>query len=67
MPGLFACSQMITCFQAGKPFLYDSFAMGQRVLTGAWTQARLNAEIAARKVRFEKVDPLVGLVTTIHD
>ena len=41
LPGPAFCPTMSVCFRAGKSFVYDQFAMDQRVATGFWSIRRL--------------------------
>jgi hypothetical protein len=52
-PGNISCRSMSVCYTAGKEFVYDEFAMSQRVATGAWTTSQLKSEIQNRNIRFE--------------
>ena len=56
IPGPVSCTLMTVCRRAGKTFVYDSFAMSQRVKTGVLTANELTAEVAARMIRFEPID-----------
>jgi len=61
IPGLVVCDYELPCRSAGKPLVYDNFAVTARVATGGMS-AREVAEIAAaRKIRFEKVDRRVDV------
>ncbi|MGZ3366210.1 MAG: hypothetical protein ACXU8Y_15960 [Caulobacteraceae bacterium] len=53
LPGPAFCPTMSVCFRAGKSFVYDSFAMDQRVATGFWSAARLERARAIAGVRTE--------------
>ena len=53
--GPVSCSVMTVCYLAGKSFIYDDFAMAQRVATGTWTDDRLKKEVMAQQVRFETI------------
>jgi hypothetical protein len=56
IPGPAVCPVMTVCRRAGKPFVFDAFAVGQRVKTGKMSQAELNRCIQAGRIRFEEVD-----------
>ena len=51
-----SCSVMLICYWAGKPFVWDDFAMRQRVATGRWTEAELKRQARLHRIRFEKID-----------
>ena len=51
------CSVMTVCYRAGKPFVFDDFAIGQRVRTGRWSAERVVGDPAWQAIRFESVDP----------
>jgi hypothetical protein len=57
LPSNVVCPTQLVCFLARKPFLYDAFAIDQRVLTGTWTQARRDAAIADTGLVFIETDP----------
>ena len=42
--------------RAGKPFVYDHFAVGQRIEARQGTQAEVNWRMAAADTGFEEVD-----------
>jgi hypothetical protein len=56
LPDPVFCSIGTVCFRAGRSFAYDDFLIGQRVLTGAWSKARLRKTIEQHAVRLEIVD-----------
>jgi len=56
MSGAIVCNIGTVCRLAGQPFLLDSFAQYQRLLTGTISAAELNARIAARGLRMEMID-----------
>ena len=56
VPGKVSCTVMLVCYWAGKPFVWDSFALEQRVATGKWTQAELNRQARASGIRFVKIE-----------
>lgn len=64
LPGNVACDAFIVCYYAGKKFVYDDFAMDQRVATGRWNSELLKTEIASHAIRFEKVSPLTKWQST---
>ena len=57
IPGPVVCPVMTVCRRAGKPFVFDAFAVQQRVETGKLSQEELNRRIGALGIRFEQVDP----------
>jgi hypothetical protein len=57
IPGPVVCDVPTIARRAGKPFVYDAFAVSQRIKTGKLTQAEADRRIAAAGIRFEKVDP----------
>ncbi len=56
IPGNVSCSVMLVCYWAGKPFVWDDFAMKQRVATGKWTEEELKRRVLASRIRFETID-----------
>lgn len=56
LPGPVSCSIRTVCYLAGKGFVYDDWAMGQRVATGAASQEQIDAEVKRQGIRFEQVD-----------
>ena len=61
IPGPVACSVMAVCRWAGKPFLYDRFAVEQRVATGRISQSVIDEQVHSLGIRFETIDPLTDL------
>ena len=61
IPGLVVCEYEIVCRSAGKPLVYDHFAVSQRLGTGEMSSQEMYAIAAARKIRFEKVDRRVDV------
>jgi len=55
LPGKVSCTVTLVCYWAGKPFVWDSFAMKQRVATGKWTQTELDKRARASGIRFEEI------------
>ncbi len=60
MPGAIVCNIATVCRLAGKPFLYDTFAQHQRLLTGKISAAEYNAQIVAHGLRNETIDERAG-------
>ena len=56
IPGSISCSVMLVCYWAGKPFVWDDFAMRERVATGRWTEAELKRQARLHRIRFETID-----------
>jgi hypothetical protein len=56
MPGSVSCSVMLVCYWAGKPFVWDDFAMRERVATGRWAEAELKRQARLHRIRFETID-----------
>jgi hypothetical protein len=56
IPGDVACTIMMVCRMAGKPFVLDGFNVNQRLRAGRLTQEEVDRAIAARNLRFELVD-----------
>jgi len=56
IPAPVACSVMSVCRRAGKPFVFDAFAVDQRVKTGNLSKEELDRLIHAQGIRFEQVD-----------
>jgi len=53
IPGKVYCTTTIVCFWAGKAFVYDPWAMGQRVATGRWSRERLDRALALAAIKTE--------------
>ena len=56
MQASISCSVMLVCYWAGKPFVWDNFAMRERVATGRWTDAELKRQARLHRIRFETID-----------
>jgi hypothetical protein len=56
MPGPVVCPVMTLCRRAGKPFVFDAFAVDQRVRTGRLSSDELQRRIRAQGIRFEQID-----------
>ncbi len=56
MQGNVSCSVMLVCYWAGKQFVWDDFAMRERVATGKWTGAELKRQARLHHIRFETID-----------
>ncbi len=54
--GNVSCSIAIACYWAGKPFVWDGFALSQRVATGRWTKQQLDKRAREAKIRFVQID-----------
>jgi hypothetical protein len=54
--GKVSCTVTLVCYWAGKPFVWDDFAMKQRVSTGRWTQDEVDRRARANNIRFETID-----------
>jgi hypothetical protein len=54
LPGLVSCSVMTVCYLAGKPFVFDDFAVRQRLATRHISTAEYQASILG--IHFEPVD-----------
>jgi hypothetical protein len=62
IPGSVVCvSVLLACRFAGKPFVYDSFIVGQHVATGRISQCEVTEKINDRKIRFETIDQRADL------
>ena len=57
IPDPVACSFQSICFLAGKAFVYNNFAVDQRIATGRSTEKEMRE--ATRGIRFETVDERV--------
>ena len=57
MPGPVVCPVITLCRRAGKPFVFDAFAVDQRVKTGKLSPDELERRIRAQGIRFERIDP----------
>jgi hypothetical protein len=51
MPGPVACSNLVLCRMAGKPFVYDHFYATQLIATGRMTEAELKARLESAGIR----------------
>ena len=56
LPGSVSCSVMLVCYWAGKPFVWDDFAIRERVATGKWTEAEKKRQARLHHIRFETID-----------
>jgi hypothetical protein len=56
LPDPVFCSIGTVCFRAGRSFAYDEFLIGQRLVTGTWSEAQLRKTIEQHAVRLETVD-----------
>ena len=56
MPGPVVCPVMTVCYRAGKPFVFDAFAVDQRLKTGKLSPAELKRRIGELGIRFVEVD-----------
>jgi Dolichyl-phosphate-mannose-protein mannosyltransferase len=54
--GNVSCSVTIVCYWAGKAFVWDAFALAQRVATGQWSQQQLDRRAREARIRFENID-----------
>ncbi|HEY1746876.1 MAG TPA: glycosyltransferase family 39 protein [Xanthobacteraceae bacterium] len=61
MPGLVVCDYQMPCRSAGKPMLFDQFAVTERVNTGQMTAHEVGEIAAARGIRFEQIDRRVDV------
>lgn len=53
LPGRVFCTTATVCFRAGKSFVYDEFAIYQRVVTGVWADAERTRKLASARIRME--------------
>ena len=51
MPGPVACSNLVLCRMAGKPFVYDHFYATQLIATGRMTATELKARLESAGIR----------------
>jgi hypothetical protein len=51
IPGSIACSNLVLCRMAGKPFVYDHFYVTQLIATGRMTAAELEARLKSAGIR----------------
>jgi hypothetical protein len=56
MPGPIACSNLVVCRMAGKPFVYDHFYVSQLLKTGRRNGGDINAAMNARGIVIEPID-----------
>lgn len=61
LQGPVACSVMMVCRRAGKPFLFDDFYVAQLMATGRVSSSVIDQRIRALGLRFETIDPLADL------
>jgi hypothetical protein len=61
IPGLVVCDYQMPCRSAGKPMVFDQFAVTERVATGQMSAHEVGEIAAARKIRFEHVDRRVDV------
>jgi hypothetical protein len=61
IPDPVVCSSPVVCQRAGKAFVIDEFAVGQRVKTGRLSAAELKAREQALGARFVRVDDRVSI------
>jgi hypothetical protein len=61
IPSSVVCDYQMPCRSAGKPMLFDQFAVTERVGTGQMTRQEVAEIAAARGIRFEKIDPRVDV------
>jgi hypothetical protein len=54
--GKISCSVMLICYWAGKPFVWDPFAVQQLVATGKWSQQEYERRVHESGIRFEAID-----------
>lgn len=57
MPGLVACSNLVVCRAAGKPFVYDHFKTMMMVETGMLTYAELGELTRRKGIVKDETDP----------
>jgi len=57
MPGNVSCSNMTVCRAARKAFVFDGFAVRQRLQLGLMSEESLCHAVAANGLSFTKVDP----------
>jgi len=62
IPGPVVCSVMLVCRMAGRPFLFDAFAVSQRIATGYASSAEIDERVRLLGLHFETVDPRTALV-----
>lgn len=56
MPGPVACSVVTVCRWAGKPFLYDRFALHDRIVTGHLSEDEVERRRRALGIRLVEID-----------
>jgi hypothetical protein len=56
IPGPVACSIMLVCRWAGKPYVWDSFWMEQRAETTNTPFSEIESQARAQGIRFETID-----------
>lgn len=56
LQGNVSCSLVLICYWADKQFVWDDFAMRERVATGRWTEAELKRQVRLHRIRFETID-----------
>lgn len=58
------CTILTVCRLAGKPFVFDLFALEERLKKGIVTPAQLDAKATAMGLRYETIDPRAGAAST---
>jgi hypothetical protein len=56
IPGPVVCDALSISRRAGKPFVYNEFAVMERIITGKLTRAEADRRILTAGIRFEQVD-----------
>jgi hypothetical protein len=56
MTGAVRCSVTTVCYRAGKQFVFDEFAVPERILTGQWSPEVVDEKIREQAIQFEAVD-----------
>ena len=51
LPDPVSCSTTTVCFRAGKRFVYDEFAMDERVLAGHWSEAQRQRKLVSAGIK----------------
>jgi hypothetical protein len=63
MPTPVACTNLVVCRAAGKPFVYDAFKMEQMIETGTWTP--IEAITRRQRIVLDTTDPRAN-ATSLH-
>jgi hypothetical protein len=67
IPGPVVCENVpLACHFADKPFVFDTFTVGQPVAAGRISQSEISRKIGERNLRFEAIDPRADISGLSH-